>query len=82
MSTQNNFTIKKVSFSRLAEFENCAWATKLKVIDRAFTDAGYGAGALRAVDFYDEGVETKYTWNPDKREWERIAPVVDPFGED
>ena len=34
MSAQNNFTIKKVSFSRLAEFENCARATKLKVIDR------------------------------------------------
>ena len=34
MSAQNNFTIKRVSFSRLAEFENCAWATKLKVIDR------------------------------------------------
>ena len=34
MSAQNNFTIKKVSFSRLAEFENCAWATKLKLIDR------------------------------------------------
>ena len=28
------FTIKRVSFSRLMEFENCAYATKLKVIDK------------------------------------------------
>ena len=26
--------IKRVSFSRLAEFENCSWATKLKIIDK------------------------------------------------
>ena len=30
----SNFTIQRVSFSRLAEFENCAYATKLKIIDK------------------------------------------------
>lgn len=30
----SNFTIQRVSFSRLAEFENCAYATKLKLIDK------------------------------------------------
>lgn len=32
----------------------------------AFNKAGYGAGALRALDFYEEGIATNYTWNGSK----------------
>lgn len=32
----------------------------------AFNRAGYGAGALRALDFYAEGIDTGYTWDGSK----------------
>jgi len=38
----------------------------------AFTQAGYGAGALGAVDFYDNGDQVKYTWNATTKNWDLI----------
>lgn len=38
----------------------------------AMTAHGYGAGALRALDFYAAGDCDKYEWNPEKREWESL----------
>lgn len=35
----------------------------------AFTKAGYGNGALAAVDFYANGDDKEYTWDADKRYW-------------
>jgi len=34
MNSPEKMTIERVSFSRLMEYENCAYATKLKVIDK------------------------------------------------
>lgn len=41
-------------------------------IEDAFRRAGYGGGALRALDFYDDGEELKYKWNSTNRTWESI----------
>lgn len=38
----------------------------------AVTKAGYGAGAMGALDFYDKGEELNYKWNSELREWESI----------
>jgi hypothetical protein len=43
-------------------------------IANAFNKAGYGSGALRALDFYDNGEEQNYEWNTEKRDWIR-SPV-------
>ena len=38
---------------------------------QALNNAGYGSGALRALDFYSEGDKTNdYTW--EKHKWEKI----------
>ena len=36
---------------------------------QAMTLAGYGGGAVRALDFYANGENDEYEWNPDKRDW-------------
>jgi hypothetical protein len=41
----------------------------------AMTQAGYGQGALGALDFYDRGNTKKYAWNAATREWESIKKV-------
>lgn len=38
-------------------------------IANALRDAGYGGGALRALDFYAEGVDDKYVWSAKERTW-------------
>ena len=45
-------------------------------IDRAFTAHGYGAGAVRAVDFYMHGDCKDYQWSSDKKEWLKIKDEV------
>ena len=41
-------------------------------IANAFLNAGYGAGAIRDVDFYgDKTCEDKYYWNKSDKEWEQ-----------
>ena len=37
----------------------------------ALTLAGYGGGAVRALDFYAEGDNDEYQWNNERREWEK-----------
>lgn len=40
-------------------------------IENAFSRAGYGAGAVRALDFFAEGdVRHKYVWNPNTHQWD------------
>lgn len=38
-------------------------------IDQAFTDAGYGAGASPAIDFYDNGISCSHYYDKTKKEW-------------
>lgn len=40
-------------------------------IHEAFTRAGYGAGATRAIDFYEEGDVDDYAWDPEQKKWEK-----------
>lgn len=42
----------------------------------AFTRAGYGGGAINAVDFYKQGVDN-YEWNAEKKTWVSTEPVMD-----
>lgn len=35
----------------------------------AMTLAGYGGGAVRALDFYANGEDTDYRWVPESRKW-------------
>jgi hypothetical protein len=39
-------------------------------IEHAVNNQGYGSGALAALDFYENGVCTKYEWNADEKEWD------------
>lgn len=39
----------------------------------AMTRAGYGAGAVRALDFWAEGDETNYTYVQERRSWVRTT---------
>lgn len=36
-------------------------------ISDAMTNSGYGAGAIRALDFYENGVDDSYEW--EDHEW-------------
>lgn len=38
-------------------------------IDNAFIYAGYGNGAVRALDWYDNGYTETHTWNKDSKVW-------------
>lgn len=40
-------------------------------VHEAFSAAGYSRGAVRAVDWYENGVNDDYVWNPEKKEWEK-----------
>lgn len=44
-----------------------------RTIAEAMTLAGYGGGAVRALDFHAKGENTEYSWNSSSREWDRIA---------
>lgn len=44
-------------------------------IASAMTKAGYGNGALRALDFHAKGDNDKYKWNSVKLEWNLIEPA-------
>lgn len=43
---------------------------------RAMTIAGYGGGALRALDFYATGDDHAWQWNQSARDWEKAAEVA------
>ena len=38
---------------------------------QAMTLAGYGGGAMRALDFYANGDNHEYEWDATKRDWVR-----------
>lgn len=38
-------------------------------IEDAFNRAGYGAGAIKALDFFVKGDDHKYKWNAESKEW-------------
>jgi hypothetical protein len=42
-------------------------------ITEAFTNAGYGNGALKALDFHDNGELQSYEWNAVEQKW-RMKP--------
>lgn len=35
----------------------------------ALNQAGYGNGALRALDFYSKGCDRSYQWNNETKQW-------------
>jgi len=39
----------------------------------ALTKVGYGAGAIRALDFYAHGDNKEYVWNPNAHDWVRVG---------
>lgn len=43
----------------------------------AMTLAGYGGGAIRALDFWARGEDHNYTYDPATREWNR-TPAQEP----
>lgn len=46
-----------------------------KDIADAFSRAGYGGGAVNAIDWYDEGVSETHFYNKQERQWERYVPL-------
>lgn len=45
-----------------------------RTIAEAMTLAGYGGGALGALDFHAKGENGDYAWNATSREWDRVTP--------
>jgi len=41
----------------------------------ALTQAGYGGGALAALDFHCPGDNNEYKWNVETKTWDRIEKV-------
>jgi len=44
-------------------------------IEQAFTAAGYGAGAVKAVDWYDNGISQTHYYNKKCKEWVHYVPL-------
>jgi hypothetical protein len=45
--------------------------------EEAMTLAGYGGGAVRALDFYGNGdIREDYKWNAEQRTWDNVKPLV------
>lgn len=42
----------------------------------ALNDAGYGQGALRALDFWAHGDNKEWEWDAKEREWKRVIPLT------
>ena len=47
-----------------------------ETIEDAFSKAGYGGGAVHAIDFYMDGEDTNY--ERIGKEWVRTTPVFNP----
>lgn len=52
-----------------------------KSIEDAFTRAGYGGGAVNAIDWYDNGISETHWYDKDAKEWKKYEPKV-VFGPD
>lgn len=46
-----------------------------QTIEAAFNLAGYGNGAIAAVDFYVEGNDSEYTYNKNTKTWEKYIDL-------
>jgi hypothetical protein len=44
-------------------------------IEQAFTAAGYGAGAVKVVDWYDNGISETHYWHKGERKWIKYEPL-------
>jgi hypothetical protein len=42
-----------------------------ETIANAFSRAGYGGGAMSALDFYSEGEDDSYEYNKENKRWEK-----------
>ena len=40
-----------------------------ETVEKAMMLAGYGGGAIRALDFYAKGDDREWKWAPETREW-------------
>ena len=67
MSANNKFTIYWKDGSRKV-------ITGVTMED-AFTAAGYGAGAVAAIDWYDNGISQTHHYNMETKEWVKYEPV-------
>jgi hypothetical protein len=47
-----------------------------RTIAEAMTLAGYGGGAVRALDFYASGDNTEYKWIESSREWVTTSEIA------
>jgi hypothetical protein len=45
-------------------------------IEQAFTQAGYGAGAVKAVDWYDRGDVDTHEWCKATKNWQRRTSII------
>lgn len=45
-----------------------------ETIEAAFTAAGYGAGAIHALDWYDNGETHTHFYSKNKKAWVRKVP--------
>lgn len=58
------------------------WLTGLREVlpgkhpHECLNNAGYGAGALRALDFYALGDCKEYEWDQKYRTWKKLAPIT------
>lgn len=46
-----------------------------KTIQEAFTNAGYGGGAVHGLDFYSEGMCDEYYRDKEKKMWVKYSPL-------
>ena len=67
MSANNKFTIYWKDGSRKV-------ITGVTMED-AFTTAGYGAGAVAAIDWYDNGISQTHHYNMETKEWVKYESV-------
>lgn len=67
MATNNKFTIYWKDGSRNV-------ITGVTVED-AFTAAGYSAGAVSAIDWYDNGISQTHHYNTETKEWVKYEPI-------
>lgn len=44
-------------------------------IEQAFNHAGYGGGAARAIDWYDEGISTTHWYDKEKKTWVKYLEI-------
>lgn len=44
-------------------------------VEEAFSRAGYGGGSIRAVDWYEKGINEEYYWDNQRRTWVKYVPL-------